>query len=188
MTSFTTFRGTDPPVDKLPPDFRTAILNSQAGKSTPADDNVIGSALAGAGYCSQDEFKKQLYCACVNAPIANPECIFAPCTNYTQAYKTTAMQDVLTNTQKNCPTTVNCTQVFEMGGSGNIASGVSQTMNCGGVVETFITNIQTHPFLAIVVLILIISVIMLVSAPRARQSSGDKPLLPPDLVIPIEFQ
>ena len=81
--------------------------------------------------------------------------------------------------QKLCPTTISCTQVFEMGGKDNIATGVSQVMNCGGVIETFVTNIQAHPFLAIVLLVLILSVLMLFSgspAPAKRTLS------------PIEFQ
>jgi len=186
MTSFTTFTGIDPPVDQLPADFKTAILSSQAGTQTPTDDNVIGSALSGSGYCAQDHYKQQLYCACVNAPVANPECIFAACANQSDAYKTTQMQKVVNDAAKLCPATVNCTQVFEMGGSSNIASGVTQTMNCGGIVETFITNIQAHPFLAVVVLIFIVSVVMLVSG-SGKKPSPAKALPPPELIMPANL-
>ena len=187
MTSFTNFTGIDPPVDRLAPDARTAILRSQAGTQTPADDNVIGSALSGTGLCAEDHFKQQLYCACVNAPVANPECIFAACANQQDAYKTTQMQKVINDAAKLCPTTVNCTQVFEMGGSRNIATGVVQTMNCGGIVETFITNIQAHPFLAVVVLVLVLSVFMLVSGAGKRSSAPAKTLPPPELVMPADL-
>lgn len=172
MTTFTTFTGVNPPVDQLPADFQTAILDSQSGAQTPTDDNVIGSALSGSGYCAQDAFKQQLYCACVNSPVPNPECIFAPCANQADAYKTVQMQKIANDAQQMCPTTVNCTQVFEMGGSNNIASNVSQTMNCGGVVETFITNIEAHPIIAILILILVISTIWLVSEPDGKKSGS----------------
>jgi hypothetical protein len=181
----TTFSGATPPVDQLPAAFKTAILNSQTGKVSAADDAVVGSLLRGSGYCASDEFKDQLYCACVNVPFANPECIFAPCANYGLAYKNSTMQGVVADRETNCPSTVNCYQILNMGGSKNIATGVSQTMNCGGVVETFITNIQAHPFLAIVVLVLILSVVMLVSGEgRARKGGPAKALLPPQLVLP----
>ena len=187
MTSFTSFTGIDPPVDRLPTDFKTAILHSQTETQTPADNNVIGSALSGSGYCAQDKFKQQLYCACVNAPTANPECIFTDCANQIDAYKTTHMQKVMNNAEKLCPSTVNCTQVFDMGGSSNIASGVQQTMNCGGVVETFVTNIQAHPFLAIVILIFILSVVMFVSDLGKKSSGPSNTLPPPELIIPTNL-
>ena len=149
----------------------------------------MGSALTGYGYCAAPAYRQQIYCACVNAPIAFPECVFGPCANsdgQMGAYKTTNMQEVVTSASKNCPQTVNCTQVFQMGGSGNIASGVAQSMNCGGVVNNMITNIQAHPLLAIVVLVLILSVVMLVSDSEESSSKGpSKTLPPPELVIPV---
>lgn len=191
MTTFVSFGAPghpDVPASQLPKTFRGAIAVSEKGKSTTATDETIGSALYGFGYCADPKYRQMTYCACVNSPVANPECIFAPCTNSANAYRNTAMQNVLDpargGREKNCPSTVNCTQVFNMGGSSNIASGVSQTMNCGGVVETFITNIQAHPFLAIVVLVLILSVVMLVSGPRARAAKAPKTLPPPQLVLP----
>lgn len=183
MTSFVDFSGTNPPIDQLPKDFRQAILNSEAGKQTPTDDNVIGSAASGSGYCAQDNFKQQLYCACVNAPVANPECIFNVCANQGAAYKTVQMQRVVENAQKMCPTTINCTQIIEMGGAGNVSSNITQTLNCGGIIDIFTTNIQAHPFLSIVILILILSMVMLVSGSRKKPSEG-RSLPPPELVIP----
>ena len=177
-SSYTKFVWTDPN-ETLPPDFQAAIQASIDEKQTNADDDLIGSAIAGEGYCSQPRYAQQVYCACVNAPVAYPECIFKPCSNSARAYKTVQMRNVMDNAQKLCPTTISCTQVFEMGGKDNIATGVSQVMNCGGVIETFVTNIQAHPFLAIVLLVLVLSALMLFSgspAPVKRTLS------------PIEFQ
>ena len=192
MTSYTEFgapagfKSTD--FSQLPAAFQTAMSNSHKGTPTPADDNNMGSALTGFGYCADPIYRQQVYCACVNAPIAYPECVFGPCANYngqTGAYKTTNMQKALTNANKNCPPAVNCTQVFQMGGSDNIASGVPQTMSCGGVVNNMITNIQAHPFFSIVVLVLILSVVMLVSGSGKSSSKGpSKTLPPPQLVMP----
>ena len=81
MTSYWHFTGIHPSVNNLPGPFKTAILNSQEGTNTLANDAVIGSVAMGSGFCSSDVYKHQLYCACVNAPVAGPECIFAPCTN-----------------------------------------------------------------------------------------------------------
>jgi hypothetical protein len=192
MTSYTVFG--DPAgfpatnFNELPPAFQTAMSNSQKGRSTLTDDNNMGSALTGYGYCADPTYRQQIYCACVNAPIAFPECVFLPCANsdgLMGSYKTSNMQKALEDASKNCPQTVNCTQVFQMGGSGNIAPGVSQSMNCGGVVNNMITNIQAHPFLTIVVLVLILSVVMLVSGSGKSSSKGpSKTLPPPQLVMP----
>lgn len=57
-------------------------------------------------------------------------------------------------------------------------------MNCGGVVETFVTNIQAHPFLAIVLLILIIAIVMLISNSDKKSVKNVKTLPPPEIVIP----
>jgi hypothetical protein len=192
MTSYTEFGAPAgfPSTDfkDLPKPFQVAMANSQKGTSTPTDDNNIGSALTGYGYCADPAYRQQVYCACVNAPIAFPECVFGPCANsdgQMGSYKTTNMHKAMANASKNCPQTVNCTQVFQMGGSNNIASGVSQSMSCGGVVNNMITNIQAHPFLAIVVLVLILSVVMLVSG-SGKSSSKEpaKTLPPPQLVMP----
>jgi hypothetical protein len=164
------------------------MTNSSKGAATNADDLAMGSAATGRGYCADPAYAQQIYCACVNAPVPNPECIFRFCSNFggTQgSYKPTYMQTVINDASTKCPQEVNCTQVYQMGGSDNIASGVSQTMNCGGVVNNMITNIQAHPFLAIVVLVLILSVVMLVSGSGKSSSKGpSKTLPPPQLVMP----
>jgi hypothetical protein len=184
MTAFTSFTGTNPPVDQLPVDFKTAVRNSQTGRQTLEDDRVIGSALAASGYCAQDKYKQQLYCACVNAPVANPECIFAPCANQSDAYKSTQMQRVENDAQKECPTVVNCTQIFDMGGADNIASNVTQSLNCG-VIETFVTSIQAHPLLAVVLFVMMLVSVGLLSAGLGRRPTKKAPgLPPPDLVMP----
>jgi hypothetical protein len=179
MTSYKDFVWADPH-GTLPVDFQNAIQASADNTQTDADDDLIGSAIVGEGYCSQPQYERQVYCSCVNAPVAYPECIFKPCSNSARAYKTVQMRKVMDNAQKLCPTSVNCTQVFEMGGEDNIASGVSQVMNCGGVVETFVTNIQAHPFLAVVLLILVLSVLMLFSGPPAP---AKRTLLPIELQV-----
>jgi len=202
MTSYTNFGTNDPPLKDLPADFRAAIESSiscevkqyqssdgKGGCNVPAYyasgfDDIIGSARYGYGYCANPLYRQTTYCACVNAPIDNPMCFFKPCNGSENAFKPSTTQAKISNLNKNCPqeNVVNCTQVFEMGGSDNVASRVTQIQNCG-VVNNFVTNIQTHPVLAIVVLILLLSVIMLVSGPRHSANRGVL-LPPPDMVLP----
>lgn len=169
-----TFSGMSPPIDQLPADFQAALAHSQAGTSTPADDAVIGSALAGSGYCAGSAFAHQLYCACVNAPVADPECVFAPCANYTAAYKTSQMQKVLADADQNCPATVDCTQVFEMGGDDNVATGISQSMDCGNVVSTIMTSIGDHPVVALILVVLTALLVSVVAGGQRRVATGGR--------------
>jgi hypothetical protein len=134
MSGFTVFGGglhPTTPASLLPADFQTAITNSALGRTTVVDNAVMGSWASGQGYCSMPGFRQQVYCACVNAPVANPTCIFAPCNLNSAAFKTTAMQRVAENAAAQCPQSVNCKQVYDMGGADNVASNVSQTINCG---------------------------------------------------------
>jgi hypothetical protein len=196
MTSYTTFGEAAGqaliPYDELPANVQTALVNSFNRVQTAADDGAIGSAMAGVGFCYENP--QQLYCACVNAPIAAAECIFAPCSEYANldprsnagaAYVKTNQQQVLNDASKLCPTSVNCEQVFIMGGSGNIANNVSQTQNCGGVVNVFVTNVKAHPFLAVVVLVLVLSVAMLLADGRGKK--GELALPPPGQEFPREL-
>lgn len=144
-------------------------------------DTVVGSAQQGYGYCADPKYRQMTYCACANAPIANAECVFGPCQIET-AYNNTVAQAGLSDLSKNCPKSVNCQQVFIMGGSDNVASDVSQTMRCGGVVNNIVTNVQSNPVLAVVALILILSVVLLASsgwAGRPRAGARVPPALAP---------
>lgn len=118
----------------LPRDFQYAMIRSSQGVPTAQDDLNVGSVRMGSGYCADPKYRQQLYCACVNAPVTFPECVFSPCANasgITGAYKPIAAQAVLQNASARCPKIINCTQILQMGGSQNVASGVGQAMNCG---------------------------------------------------------
>lgn len=178
MTTYTHF-GPDRPFRDLPPDFQAALTASSQGKSTADTDAVVGSALAGYGYCDDPTYRTMTYCACVNAPIANPECVFAPCTNAPNAYMTVEMQRTAAAGEKRCPASVNCTQIIQMGGNHNVSSNIGQTQNCGGVVQTFITNVSSHPVVTVVAFVLIIAIVMFALSFRGGDAGGDAGPLPP---------
>ncbi len=181
------------PLNQLPACMRSAVEHSIAGTQTDQDDKNmgtlcgpnLGASCGGASitpYCQQDAYKNSIYCACQNTSVAWTECIFAPCNEQEAAYKTTAQKKVLDADL--CPTGLTiCQNITEIGGSGNV-SNVYQNFNCGGVIENFITNIQAHPFIAIVVMVLILSVVMLIVRPGAGSRRSAKTLPPPQLVIP----
>ncbi len=148
------FTRPSPSVVNLPGWMRAAIQNSENGKQNESDDMQIGSISSGTGFCSTDRFKHQLYCACVNAPVANPECMFAQCTNNAVAYKTTQMAKTMENRSKECPQVVSCQQIIDMGGSDNVTSNIAQELDCGK--NTFISLMGEHPLLVGVICIYLI--------------------------------
>lgn len=160
MTSFVDFY-TSVPIENLPAPFRNAIINSNNRVSDFNDDAIVGSIRAGSGYCALDAYKRELYCACVNAPVPNPECIFTSCANYSNAYKTFAMNQALQNSQQNCPSYVSCNQILNMGGESNVASGIDQSFNCNSTIESFFSFFKTHPLEGVAGGVLCIAIILL---------------------------
>lgn len=186
MTTFTEFGVAagypSTPLAQLPAAFQAAMNNAQTGKQTAADDLNMGSVAQGSGYCANPAFRQQLYCACVNAPIAYPECIFGACANAAGpqgSYKTTAMQATVGNAEKECPSSVTCIQVIEMGGSDNVASNVTQELNCGsgaGGAGGLLSDLEQYwVIIAMAVLILLLTGGLLASrADRPRPPGPSK--------------
>jgi hypothetical protein len=166
------FGDTDVPVASLPPDFQACVKSSASGQSSTACDAVVGSKVTGLGYCSQKAYENMTYCGCVNAGVSTPECVFAPCADTPNAYKTTAMQTVLGDPARSCPSSVNCASVRAMGGSGNVASSVSQEPGCYG----FFPWIQEHLTTIVLLLILVAIVAVLIGyyfvPEKRRRASG----------------
>lgn len=171
------------PWEILPGDFRVAMGKSSRGESDSHSDRIMGSVDIGEGYCSDPKYKKQIYCACVNAPISYPECAFKPCTEDEGrygAYKTRSMLKTMENKSKNCPKSITCNQIFKAGGSDNISSNINQEINCGGVEnnktagEDILNKIQKHPVLVVLVMIILISVIMLIITTPSNPSDEKK--------------
>ena len=152
------FGDTDMPVASLPPDFQACVKSSASGRSSTACDAVVGSKVTGFGYCSQKAYENMTYCGCVNAGVSTPECVFAPCADTPNAYKTTAMQTVLGGPARPCPSLVNCASVRAMGGSGNVASSVRQPQNCYGLVPWALEHLNTIVLLLVLVAVIAILV------------------------------
>ena len=102
-------------------DFATCVGN---GVATTACDYTVTDLCA-----SYPGLKDSIFCACVNSGVANPACILAGCADCDQSYKTTGMVNMV---ESGCPKTIYCDQVTELGGIGNVASGLTQEQNCGG--------------------------------------------------------
>lgn len=166
------FGGTSVPLEQLPANFQGCISQSASGKSSADCDATVGNREAGYGYCAQDKYKDMAYCACVNAGTATPECVFGPCADDANAYKTTTMQTVLSNAGSNCPNNVNCALVRSMGGSGNVASGIARPSNCYG----FLPWVSEHLTQIVMVLILVTVVAVLLGyhlpAQRAKKAAA----------------
>lgn len=150
----------DPPVARLPSDFRECVLASAAKSSSAACDAAVGSRVAGFGFCAQPEYADSTYCACVNADLQKPQCVFRPCADSLQAFKPTAMQ-----TKTLCPSTINCASVRGMGGETNVAAGVQAPSNCYG------PSFWLLEYLSTIVIFLIIALVLgaLLAARRRRR-------------------
>lgn len=177
--TFTQF-GPDPAFSELPAEFQSALISSNSGASTADTDATVGSLASGHGFCSQKPYMQTTYCACVNAPVGASECVFAPCTNAADSYKTTSMQAVLADAATQCPQAVNCIQTFDMGGSGNVASHVQMTQNCNSTTSQFIEPLAAHPFIAVVAIVLVCAIALLVAGPPAATFAA---ALPPPATV-----
>ena len=149
------FDAKDIPLDQLPADFRQCILASANGESSDACDTIMGSKNSSYGYCAKDAHAFGPYCACVNANVQRPECVFHPCVDILQAYKTGPMTHAIKN--KDCPKTVNCATVRAMGGEGNVATGYSIPPGCHGFQGWVIAHLSEIVLFLILVMILAIA-------------------------------
>jgi hypothetical protein len=170
QTSYVDFTTTTA-LDDLPSNFKAAVTRSSMGTNTVDDDALIGSAGSGCGYCSQADYAQQTYCACVNSAAANPECVVASCANEAYAYKTIDMHKVLDNASRLCPNEVTCIQVMAMGGSKNVASGITQEQNCDG---TSTTGSKTRSWEVLFVMIVLVIILILLGYLVARVVKAKK--------------
>jgi hypothetical protein len=178
-----------------------AIQRSKNGMQTGFDDITIGSEYLGTGFCSMTStdpsknYAGMQYCACVNAPIANPECSFRPCTR-SGAYLTTKMRDTRKNNTG--PHTVVCNQLVQMMGKDNLMSNLVQIQNCSAdgkrTVTKKITNAGDHTTtdnkkliiasgpMTMMMRAFIVFIVLVVLALLVR--GGGSKLPPPEFVFP----
>jgi hypothetical protein len=152
QTSYVDFTTTTA-LDDLPSNFKAAVTRSSMGTNTVDDD------------------AQQTYCACVNSAAANPECVVASCANEAYAYKTIDMHKVLDNASRLCPNEVTCIQVMAMGGSKNVASGITQEQNCDG---TSTTGSKTRSWEVLFVMIVLVIILILLGYLVARVVKAKK--------------
>lgn len=160
------------------PKVYDAILRSVNGTNTIDDDFVVGNVCQGraGGFCADPRFAATQYCACVNSQVPWPVCAFAPCNANEYAYKPVSFQNILKNHE--CPSgLVICENIVEYGGKGNVSQ-VYQDLNCGGVINNFISIFSSHPYLTV----LLVFLVWLAMAISKKIPSGALP--PPDLVFP----
>ena len=157
--SFTTF-GPDPPPSKLrtdAPDFYNCIFKGAAQCDAAGDpsacDATVGSLAEGTGYCSMAQYAQTTYCACVNSPVADAGCFFAPCTRNV-AYLPCKQQQIVKNGK--CPPAVVCTQVIEVGGANNVVSGNVQ--QCG-IWQTITHAASQNLYLTVMAFILLVALV-----------------------------
>ena len=180
-----------PAVYTLPKCYQGAINRSKTGTQTISDDNLIGSACSpnqGAicdgkpvmPMCSQSQYAKTQYCACVNAGTPWSECIFPQCSEGI-GYKTTQQRDNIN--AKQCPSNVSiCQSITKIIGDKNV-SDVVQHFNCNATVNTNIPpQLQTiiklskkiisiEPKYIILILIVIVLLVLVLLFPPPPEFS-----------------
>ena len=175
-----TMFGPDESPYSLPADVQACVMGDQ---STGACDATMGSSQSGLGWCARGGNASQTYCACVNAPTPAAACFFAPCTNNAFAYIPTKQRDMIRNANgQSCPSgTVICNQIFQVGGSNNVVSNISQ--QCG--IITNVTNvIKASPYLAVLLFVLILLLVMVISM-KPDDAGSRPPPLPPSLALSL---
>lgn len=160
----------DTPLEALPPRVQACIRASAAGTSTPGCDALMGSLAAGRGFCADRARAASSYCACVNAPVPLPECVFGPCAVFPRAYKTAAMQRAMAHPEQGCPDEVNCATLQVMGGPANLAPGVDAPRGCFGPRYWVIEHLT--PIVFFLILVTILAVLVGYDAiPRRREAA-----------------
>jgi hypothetical protein len=162
-------------IQKNDPDFYACIMESSLGRSTTRCDEIVGNIKSGLGACSTDKYKTNTYCACVNSPIANALCIFAPCANDPFAYRPT--NQIETKFNNACPTQISCMQIEAVGGTNNVVNDVTQSQNCGGTENFIQRTLELSPTLLIIVILFsFLSVISIIVA-FSKKSKNKTPTI-----------
>ena len=160
-----------------------ACNHQQAATGADCSPSKLNSDMAAMrAFCSIPLYQKTSYCACLNGPGSKPACVFKPCASG-QAYLTPNMVTGM----EHCPTIIDCTQIQEIGGSGNVVDGIIQ--KCG-IFQSYWLSLKQNPLLVVLLLLLVIFVAEnLRPRPpkKAKASEGQAagPLPPPPLLIPI---
>ena len=157
---------------------------------TSTDPNCTASRLnsgmaAMRAFCSIPLYHKTSYCACLNGPGSKPACMFKPCASG-QAY----LAPNMVTGMEHCPTIIDCEQIQQIGGSGNVVDGLTQ--RCG-VFQSYWLSLKQNPLLVVLLFLLVVFVAENLrprpsSPPKgAKASDGQaaEPLPPPQLLIPI---
>jgi len=165
----------EPNTADVDPDFQACInkaqgtisyggLNKGINTFTRMDewiacDHLVGSIWQG-GMCNYPAYMQTNLCSCVNVNVPGifPFCAFSPCQNG-GGYVPSSQYSVYSS--KSCPSTISCTQLIEMGGENNVASNLTQSMNCGGTVVNPVIPRQTIMMVLIFVVIVTIVYMML---------------------------
>ncbi len=181
MPSTTVFKNTLH-LDDLDPGFQAAI---NASKACLADakcnisaydtkqDTVVGSTDVGQGYCNDQRYHDQSFCACVNAPEANAVCVFKPCANNALAYRNVDMHITEKNKSGACPKIMDCQQILNVGGASNVVSDIHQELNCGGSVTNVLNKIITNPLWIVIIIFVLLIILSTItkSTTTARDST-----------------
>jgi hypothetical protein len=122
----------------------------------------------------------------VNAGVAAPECIFGPCADVPDAYKTVEMQKTVRSGRGapappgGCPLAVNCAAVRELGGSHNVAAGVLQPQDCDTPHAWAIEHLST--IVLFLILVTVLAVLTFYRLPRRNgRARPDRPSIAPPI-------
>lgn len=122
--------------------------------------------------CADPKWKNSYYCACVNAPVAFPECVYSPCQYENYAFMDTDMLTTVNNKMKYCPNHISCEDVVTLDGTSNIFDNYKSIINCGGanVISPGATAptgvgslLMDSPGMLLVLFILVVSVAILIA-------------------------
>jgi hypothetical protein len=171
------------------PGMFSCINKSRLKRADPTSTmDITGCDVQMSEICNKPEYAQTNFCACINSTAAQPSCAFAQCTNDPLAYQTTAMQSTVNN--NHCATQINCTEVQQMGGIGNVYTKNAQTMACGSnLVQVTKNEIKSIPQAYFVLLFFVVLGIITALIVASKKSKGGGPTLTsqpaPALLAPI---
>ena len=163
------------------------ILDNPGDIDSPCIQQVKSHDTTAENECASEKWKNTYYCACVNAPVNFPECVYSPCKYENFPYMDSRMLTTIKNKAKYCPNHISCEDIVSLDGTSNIFDNYKSMINCGAsnvlspgqtVSVGAVSLLMDSPGILLVVFILFISVAILIALTFLPKIT--KPLLPTD--------
>ncbi len=166
-----------PDKSTLPQAFQNCLVPNPAAGC----DDVVGGTQVASGFCADPAYADTRYCACVNNKLACPFVTSPACQNSGDAYRPSWQREG-GNAYEVCMKRPLCINEINTSGSRNSMWDIIQS--CGGTGAGVMEMIRAHPFIAVVLMMAVLSVVLFLvpegpSPPRGAAGGAASTAAPP---------